>query len=464
MSYLHSLKIAHRDLCTDNVTIDEDLNPRITNFATSRFMPEDLLSMTHSPVSIAKFVAPEINSAESYSEEVDVFSFGGILYELLTDQRPFYEIYHPDFEHLIRNKKRPTLPKNISEKLKKLIESCWAQKPSERPIFANIVQQMLDDSISFPQDENSDILKQFYASKKIKNVDLKICFNLIKSIQEDKDVYVYKEEVARIRSLLKKYQHILQTSEYAKQESIEDFNANIQITNMKEALENLLSTLKQIEKKTWLSIALITPSFEIPDDLNLFMEQIYICFKSMNFKVQKYKTDKNDLKWDFRFIYSHYQDIYDCDEADLRREEIENFMVENDFELTASSEELTETFKNILSEWKNYELNKSDFQIKMIPLGQGVAGKVYEGTQNSTGKKVAVKKLYIDDLVVKDQLKLIKREIATLVQLDNDYLIHFVGFVNEPGECLWIISELIKGDNLFKANFRKRLSLFQKKN
>ena len=409
MAYLHSLKITHRDLCTNNITIDQENNARIINFATSRFVPENSLAMSFKPSSSTEFKAPEISDMEGYSKEVDVFSYSGILYELLTDTAPFSTVKKTNIETLIRKSQRPTLPEKISSDLKNLIESCWDQDPQKRPSFADIVQMMLTKTISFPQDENSDILNQFYASKKIKNVDFQACFNLIKKIQEEiTNSFAYKEEVARIRTLLHGYQHVLQTSEYAKKDEITDENVNIQIYNLRTSLDNLLATLQQTEKSIWLKLALRIPALEIPTDLHRFMEQIYISLKLIGFDVQKYKFVDKYLEWDLRFIYSYIK--YSTEESDIgeeRMQEIQNFMDEKNLELKATPMEIHE----VLSDWKDYEVDRSDFKLSSISLGHGISCKVFKATRISTKKQVAIKALNSEYIEEKDQFKLLRREI-----------------------------------------------------
>ena len=78
------------------------------------------------------------------------------------------------------------------------------------------------------------------------------------------------------------------------------------MSNLRYALEGLLSTLKHTQKLKWKNIALTTPVLEIPNDLHQFMEQIYISLSSIGLdeKPMKYNIIKSDLQWDLRSISS----------------------------------------------------------------------------------------------------------------------------------------------------------------
>lgn len=465
MAYLHSLNIIHRDLCTSNIMVDKKLNARITNFVNSRFIPKNTLMMSYKPKSKSEFRAPEITDMEGYDKEVDVFSFSGILYELLTNSTPFSNMKKPDVMSLVCSSERPELGNDISKDLRDLIESCWNQDPKKRPSFVNIMQKMLTNSITFPQDKGADNLTKFYAIKKIKDVNFQACIDLFTKIQEEiNESFVYTEEATRIRTFLYRYQYQLQTSKYAGQDEIEEEDVRVQMSSLRSALEGLLSTLIQTEVEVWKTIALTTPVLDIPKDLHQFMEQIYISLSSIGLedKPKKYNIIKSDLQWDLRFISSIIRDSKSgLTKKNERLSEIFEYMKSNNLHISVSRTEINSSVDDILSDWKDKEIkNRSDYY-PLLTIGEGMSSKVFKAAvKSSPNTYVAIKEIKNEYLQDKDQFRLIRREIATLSQLKNDYLVDFIGYNNDPGKPFWIIYKFYDSGNLKKAN--KRLKPYQK--
>ena len=141
MSFIHSKNIIHRDLKARNVLLDEEHLPRICDFGSSRLVTEDTMSRT---VQFTPFyAAPELFKKSPYSEKVDVYSFGVLVYEILTGKLAFRS-FDP-FQlmmHIIVNGKREPIPDSVTPFGKELIEKCWDSEPDNRPSFASISEQL----------------------------------------------------------------------------------------------------------------------------------------------------------------------------------------------------------------------------------------------------------------------------------------------------------------------------------
>lgn len=99
----------------------------------------------------------------------------------------------------IISNQRPVI-KKCSPDLKALIQSCWDQDPSKRPSFADVVDQMLSKRITFPTDEESDELIQFYDSNSVKNTTVNACLDLFKTVFEAiNEACAYDRELIRVR-------------------------------------------------------------------------------------------------------------------------------------------------------------------------------------------------------------------------------------------------------------------------
>ncbi|KAH7295107.1 hypothetical protein KP509_27G032700 [Ceratopteris richardii] len=87
------------------------------------------------------WMAPELlnGSSNLVSEKVDVFSFGIVMWELLTGEEPYANMhYGAIIGGIVNNTLRPPVPSWCDPAWKSLMERCWSANPAERPSFLEV--------------------------------------------------------------------------------------------------------------------------------------------------------------------------------------------------------------------------------------------------------------------------------------------------------------------------------------
>lgn len=149
MSYLHANKTIHRDLKSQNVLIDDRKYPIICDFGSSK--NTDLSLTMTGQGGTPSYMAPEFLQNEKYDEKVDVYSYGILLWEIITKEYPFEGLAWAQILCVVVvNRQRPPIPDDWEPNLKTLIKRCWAADPHERPTFQEIVYQFNKGDVAIP--------------------------------------------------------------------------------------------------------------------------------------------------------------------------------------------------------------------------------------------------------------------------------------------------------------------------
>ncbi|KAE9603823.1 hypothetical protein Lal_00001669 [Lupinus albus] len=144
INYLHCLKppIVHWDLKSPNLLVDKNWTVKVCDFGLSRFKADTFIP-SKSVAGTPEWMAPEFLRGEPTNEKSDVYSFGVILWELVTMQQPWSGLGPAQVVGAVAfQNRRLAVPQNISPSLASLMESCWADDPSQRPSFASIVDSL----------------------------------------------------------------------------------------------------------------------------------------------------------------------------------------------------------------------------------------------------------------------------------------------------------------------------------
>uniref|UniRef100_A0A667X378 mitogen-activated protein kinase kinase kinase n=1 Tax=Myripristis murdjan TaxID=586833 RepID=A0A667X378_9TELE len=154
MNYLHLHKIIHRDLKSPNMLITYDDAVKISDFGTSKELSDKSTKMSFAGT--VAWMAPEVIRNEPVSEKVDIWSFGVVLWEMLTGEVPYKDV---DSSAIIwgvgNNSLQLPVPDSCPDGFKILLRQCWNCKPRNRPSFRQILLHLdiaSADILSTPQE------------------------------------------------------------------------------------------------------------------------------------------------------------------------------------------------------------------------------------------------------------------------------------------------------------------------
>mmetsp|Transcript_53182 Transcript_53182/g.129152 ORF Transcript_53182/g.129152 Transcript_53182/m.129152 type:complete len:710 (-) Transcript_53182:154-2283(-) len=165
MLYLHTCKppIIHRDLKPANLLIDSSGVLKVADFGLSKVRPDpkkterDSFLMTGETGSY-RFMAPEVFRHQHYTETVDVYSYGMILFYLLKGTPPWpYDNGIVAVRKAADEGDRPEIPRSWDSRLQIILQDCWNEDPGARPTFESILLTLNDYSRSVFHLESNDL-------------------------------------------------------------------------------------------------------------------------------------------------------------------------------------------------------------------------------------------------------------------------------------------------------------------
>lgn len=145
MHYLESQNFVHRDLRAANILVGEDDEVKVADFGLARPLgdDEDVYEAAENTKFPVKWTAPEAAFRREFSPKSDVWSFGVLLYELITLGRtPYPGMSGRDVLQEIQRGYRMPRPLGTtppcSQPFYDVMVTCWRGRPEERPTFEHL--------------------------------------------------------------------------------------------------------------------------------------------------------------------------------------------------------------------------------------------------------------------------------------------------------------------------------------
>mmetsp|Transcript_5972 Transcript_5972/g.21050 ORF Transcript_5972/g.21050 Transcript_5972/m.21050 type:complete len:166 (+) Transcript_5972:1230-1727(+) len=146
MSYVHAKGIIHRDLNSRNVLITDQMHAKVADFGCARKLKGSALHTTTISGSPA-YMAPEQLEGHDLTDRIDVWAFGVLMWEIVTDQVPWASKGN-SLDALkrcicVQGDRLPLpaadrFPSGWRSQYVKMMEMTWNSNPHARPSMADM--------------------------------------------------------------------------------------------------------------------------------------------------------------------------------------------------------------------------------------------------------------------------------------------------------------------------------------
>ena len=143
MAYLEEKGYVHRELSARNILVSENLSCKVKSISMARILSEDVYEAHTGEKFPVKWTAPEALLHHHFTIKSDVWSFGVLLYELITyGCSPYPGMNNTQVVEALQTGYRMPCPEDGPEQLYKIMRECWRDDEPSRPTFESLHWRM----------------------------------------------------------------------------------------------------------------------------------------------------------------------------------------------------------------------------------------------------------------------------------------------------------------------------------
>jgi len=144
MEYLAAKKVIHRDLAARNILVSDMNVCKVADFGFSRdVMANNIYERKSEGRLPIRWMAPEALYDNIYTTKTDVWSYGVLMWEIVTlGSTPYPGMSGSEVMKKVREGQRLEKPEHCDREIYNMMFYCWDRDPSERPTFTDLVQNL----------------------------------------------------------------------------------------------------------------------------------------------------------------------------------------------------------------------------------------------------------------------------------------------------------------------------------